>query len=110
MYDTSTANPVNPQGTAGGGNQIIAAPIFGNNSVTNPTGGPGSASTNSSDTAALGGPAVGGNAGSSPVAAVASAAQSGLNTLLSSPLLMLTVFGVVVLLMGALVFTHFKRK
>ncbi len=59
-YDSSTANPVNPQGTAGGGNSFNVAPLFGEGSffMGGSTRDSGAASTSSTDTAAMGGNAV----------------------------------------------------
>jgi len=53
-YDSTTANPVNPQGTAGGGNGFNIAPLFGEGSyfVGAAPSNSGSASTTSTDTAA----------------------------------------------------------
>ncbi len=56
MYDTSTANPINPQGTVGGGNVFYAAPIFGYSAISGGGSfGNNPATTTNKDTAALGG-------------------------------------------------------
>ena len=53
-YDSTTANPVNPQGTAGGGNAFNIASLFGEGSFFfgGSTKGSGAASTAATDTAA----------------------------------------------------------
>ena len=56
-YDTSTANPVNPQGTVGGGNVQNISPLFGNNYAAGNSSGNNPATTTNKDTAALGGAA-----------------------------------------------------
>ncbi len=56
MYDTSTANPINPQGTVGGGNVFYSAPIFGYSEISGGGSfGNNPATTTNKDTAALGG-------------------------------------------------------
>jgi hypothetical protein len=62
FVDFATANPINPQGTAGGANVFNSAPLFGNSTIlgSGSSGGGGSAGTGSSATAAQGGPANGG--------------------------------------------------
>ena len=61
MYDSTTANPVNPQGTAGGGNGFNIGSLFGEGSffMGAAPANSGAASTTSTDTAAAtGGTAV----------------------------------------------------
>ena len=56
MYDTSTANPINPQGTVGGGNVFSVGPLFGNIlGQSTSSNGNNPATTTNKDTAALGG-------------------------------------------------------
>jgi hypothetical protein len=109
--DSSTANPVNPQGTAGGGNVFNAAPIFGASTITDSgSSGADGAGTGSEATAALGGSAQGAPvAANAPASAPVVAAQSFLSTLLNSPDLLLGGAAVLILLMGFVSF-HFHKK
>ena len=74
-YDTSTANPVNPQGTVGGGNVQNISPLFGSNYAAGSSTGSNGATTTNKDTAALGGGATSADVPVAPSTATGTAAS-----------------------------------
>jgi len=105
MYDSTTANPVNPQGTAGGGNNFNVAPLFGEGSffLGGRVSGSGAASTTSTDTAAATGGTAVPTVGPSTTGAPSASASW-------TPLVTLAVFGVAIFALAAAAVKLFNKK